>query len=81
MAIPTVTSSTLSYKRAMKEAGIKLVCEDERDWINSLARLIENVEFRKEVGERGLKYVDEKFNKESHIRQWDMVFNSLGFYF
>lgn len=81
MAIPTVTSSTLSYKRAMKEAGIKLVCEDERDWINSLARLIENIEFRKEVGGRGLKYVDEKFNKESHIREWDMVFNSLGFYF
>ena len=81
MAIPTVTSSTLSYKRTMKEVGFKLACEDERDWINSLARLIENVEFRKEVGERGLKYVDEKFNKESLIRQWDMVFNSLGFYF
>ncbi len=80
MGIPTIVSATPSYVRAMNEAGIaSFVHNTENEWIESIENVINNEKYRESVGSLGRKYVTERYNSDAIIKQWDRVFNSIGF--
>ena len=78
MGMPTVTSATKAYDRAMKTAGTPLSCANDDEWLEALTNLIESSALRKQMGERGLKCVATRYNYESKLKQWDEVFRSIG---
>ena len=80
MGIPTIVSATPSYVRAMNKAGIaSFVHNTENEWIESIENVINNEKYRESVGSLGRKYVTERYNSDAIIKQWDRVFNSIGF--
>jgi spore maturation protein CgeB len=78
MGMPTITSSTKAYDRAMRAAGTPLSCANDNEWFRVLTNLIENSASRKRMGELGLDCVRTNYNYESRLEQWDKVFQSIG---
>ena len=81
MGMPVVTSATPAYERAMSEVGVSLTCKDDAEWMQKLGGLIVDEGLRREAGELGKKYANQKFSKEKLLEQWDSVFASIGFHF
>ena len=79
MAMPVVTSASPAYERAMNEAGIDLTVKDEAGWIETIGRLSEDEVLRRETGEIGRRYVENKFSESKLLEKWDLLFESLGF--
>jgi glycosyltransferase involved in cell wall biosynthesis len=77
MAMPTLTSASLSYLRAMKAAGTDLTVKDETDWLAKLEWLIEDEDARRESGTLGKAYVDDEFSEPNFLARWEDVFASV----
>jgi glycosyltransferase involved in cell wall biosynthesis len=77
MGLPTVTSATPAYTRAMREAGQDLTCSSQREWIERLLHLIDHEEARRAAGEAGRTHAEGRYSNERLMEAWDRVFGSL----
>lgn len=77
MGMPTVTSSTPAYNRAMLKAGLDMTCLNKKEWINTIERYILDEKIRRIAGTKGQRVVDETYSINKTLKQWDNVFNSI----
>ena len=77
MGMPTVVSSTPAYVRTMGEAGQDLHCADEREWSDTLIRLIRSQDARSQAGRSGRAFAEQRYGDEALLSAWDRMFESL----
>jgi hypothetical protein len=77
MGLPTVTSATPAYRRAMAAAGQRLACESEREWVEALTALIEDEAQRESAGRDGRAHAEREYGDERLLAAWDRVFESF----
>jgi hypothetical protein len=77
MGMPTVTSATPAYVRAMDGAGQDLHCNSEAEWSRMLVRLIEDGGAREEAALRGREFAEREYGEERLLAAWDRVFDRL----
>jgi hypothetical protein len=78
MGMPTVTSSTPAYVRAMEAAGQDLHCGSEDDGAATLLRLIEHQDARAEAARTGRAFAEREYGDDRLLAAWDAVFNGLS---
>lgn len=79
MGMPTLTSATPAYVRAMRAAGLDMTCNDQLDWEHLLERYIVDRDAREEAGRRGYRYADDSHSDRRLLERWDALFESIGF--
>lgn len=77
MGIPTVTSATPAYIRAMDKCGLQLYCQDNKEWVEKLEKLIVDSKARKYAGMKGKKCADTFYSQEHYLKQWDNLLQSV----
>jgi hypothetical protein len=77
MGMPTVTSATPAYVRAMRGAGQDLHCASEAQWPEVLERLIDDKGARERAGRGGRAFAECAYGDERLIDAWDRVLDSL----
>jgi glycosyltransferase involved in cell wall biosynthesis len=77
MGLPTVTSSTPAYARAMAGAGQNLHCSSEGAWTEALVSLIDDDAAREHAGRSGRAFAEREYAEERLLEAWDRVFESL----
>lgn len=78
MGLPVLTSPTPSYKKAMAQAGISMLCQDETDWYNQLKYYITNEAERRKEAQKGRLFVEENHSDNAEALRWISLFNSVG---
>lgn len=77
MGIPTVTSATPAYIRTMDKCGLQLYCQDNKEWVEKLEKLIADEGARQDAGQRGKSFVEQYYNEEIKLLQWDKLIESV----
>jgi len=77
MGMPTVTSATPAYDRAMAKASLCMSCSDEKQWIEKIEEYIVNEKLRRRDGLVGNKITKQYYSEEATLKQWDDLFKSL----
>jgi len=77
MGMPTITSSTPAYKRAMKKAELNMDCSNIQEWITTIDKYIFDEKERRNAGIRGLEATNLYYDLNETINQWDKVFDSI----
>jgi hypothetical protein len=77
MGMPVVTSATPAYVRAMRGAGQDLDCTSEAQWVEVLARLIDDDDARERAGRGGRAFAEHEYGDERLLAAWDQVLDSL----
>jgi hypothetical protein len=78
MGMPTVTSSTPAYARAMRGAGQDLHCDSEARWTEVLLRLIEDAGAREQAARTGRAFAEREYGDERLLDAWDRVLETLA---
>jgi hypothetical protein len=77
LGMPTVTSATPAYRRAMERAGLSMACASETEWRDTLEHYLLDVSARREAGERGKETADRYYSEDRILAQWDAVIASV----
>lgn len=78
LGMPTVTSATPAYVRAMRAAGLDITCESPADWRATLSSLILDERSRHRIGKTGLGFANTMYSPERVLAQWESLWSSLG---
>jgi len=77
MGMPTITSATSAYDRAMNAIGFPMTCHTEDDWFYTIEQYIGNEEARRIAGLKGKEFAETEYSETKILQQWDTLFNSL----
>lgn len=77
MAMPTLTSGSPAYRRAMEGAGLDMTCDDSDEWAKTLARYGSSEDLRRDAGEKGRRFCLEHHSEEKVLTRWDALFDSV----
>jgi len=77
LAMPTLTSATPAYERAMADAGMSMTCRSAVDWETTIDRFLEDHDGRAEAARRGRRYALEEHSQERLLARWDRLFESV----
>lgn len=77
MGMPTITSATPAYKRAMAKAGLSMDCHDKNEWLDSLEKYITDETARRTAGVAGRALAESAYSEEIILQKWDKLLNSL----
>ncbi len=77
MGMPTVTSATPAYDRAMARAGLSTTCRTEAEWVNTLEKCIEDESGRRHHGVIGRAFSESDYGEASILERWDKLFVSI----
>ena len=77
MAMPVLASSTAAHLRAMSESGLEMSCASHQEWRSALEYYTGSEQARKQAGQRGKTFVEEKHSEEKTLALWDQAFNSV----
>jgi len=77
MGMPTLTSSTVSYSRVMKDSKIHLGCNNDNEWLKNLNNLASNQELRKNIAIKGKDYAQKNYSEIIVLEKWDNLFKSI----
>lgn len=77
MGMPTVVSATPAYARAMQQCELSMACNTLKDWRETLQRYIGSEDARREAGQRGKEFVEQRHSEKAMLSQWDEVFFSI----
>jgi glycosyltransferase involved in cell wall biosynthesis len=77
LGMPTVTSATPAYVRAMHDAGLDLTCESPEAWHATLTKLIEDEDARRRAGETGRAFATETYSPARMLARWDALWASV----
>jgi len=78
LGIPALVSTTPSYVRAMRGAGVDMACETEADWLAAVASLADDEQARHEAGERGRNWAEENHGDARLLARWDAALDSVA---
>jgi hypothetical protein len=78
LGMPTITSATPAYTRAMRDAGIDMTCDTPERWHATMTRLIVDDEARRYGGQAGLAFATTTHSSESVLARWDALWRSIG---
>jgi len=74
--IPVVASET-TYGNTVRAAGCGFVAKTPQKWIKYLGRLITNSDLRREMGERGRKYVLRERTYDANAWRWAEAYSAI----
>lgn len=77
LGMPTVTSATPAYERAMLKAGLNMSCRDENEWFDILEEYICDERARCTAGVAGLHVAETEYSEQAILQEWDQLFSSL----
>ena len=77
LGLPCLTSATPAYVRVATQAGVNSTCELSSDWLENFKRLLNDRYFAREEVLRGQNYIHENHNRDSILRKWDLVIESV----
>lgn len=77
IGMPTITSASPAYSRAMNKAGLNMTCNSEDDWLVLIEEYINNKTLREKAGLKGREVAALGYSKEIMLEQWDKVFRSV----
>ena len=77
MGMPTITSSTPAYNRSMDKAGLPMTCANEKQWIATIEKYLNDENLRRKAGLAGKKLTELEYNEEITLKKWDALFKSL----
>ena len=77
MGMPTVTSATPAYSRAMASAQLPMACRDESEWLQTLERYMVDEPARRAAGMAGKALADSQYGEDDVLQRWDALFESL----
>jgi glycosyltransferase involved in cell wall biosynthesis len=77
MGVPTLTSATPAYRRAMALAGLDMACENMEQFRSRLDSFAADRSLREAAGQRGLEVVREHYSAAAMLGKWDHVFESI----
>ncbi len=77
MGLPTIVTATPAHSRAMEAAGLKMACQSENDWAETIEHYMEDQSAREEAGKKGRAYAAEFNSDEKILKQWDHLFESI----
>lgn len=78
MGVPTITSPTPAYVRAMRGAGLDLTCEDDAAWERAIDRLAGDEAARREASARGRAHAETEHGEAALLARWDAVLASIS---
>jgi hypothetical protein len=78
VGLPTLTTSTPPYVRAMQAAGVDMTCTTAADWSEKLTWLSDDENSRRQGGELGRAFATTMHDSETTLAEWDRAFESLG---
>jgi hypothetical protein len=81
LGLPTLTGPLPSYKRLQKNLGIDFVCDDEIDWRQNIELFALDTPSRQRYRTRFEAYLAANHSKDTLLRRWDGVFESLDRYY
>jgi hypothetical protein len=76
MGVPTLTSATPAYRRAMALAQLDMACEDSQ-WPERLSAYSADPARRGAAGRRALEVVRNHYSAAAMLNKWDDVFRSI----
>ena len=77
LGVPTLTSATPAYRRAMQRAGLDMACDSLADWHDKLLRYATDEGARARAGELGLRIANGDYSSGEMMLRWDRVLGSL----
>ena len=78
LGLPVLASASDAYVRVTQEAGVgATTCRNAEDWRAALERYGPDDDGRREIAERGLRYVADHHSEEQLLTRWDGVFESI----
>jgi hypothetical protein len=77
LGMPTVVSSTPAYVRAMRQCGLEMHCLSEQQWEQTLLAYMADEEARREAGQRGKAFAEERHGEQIILKRWDALFSSV----
>ncbi len=77
MGMPVLTSPTPEYKKIMEQCGIDMICYTPEDWEEKLINYMYDKKERTNVGLLVKKFVENNYNENKLLSQWDNVFESV----
>lgn len=77
LGVPTLTSATPAYRRAMARAGLDLACQSTAEWQERLALLADSPQERTAAAARGTTAANTEYSSGEMMRRWDAVLESL----
>lgn len=77
MGMPTITSATPAYSRAMARADLPMACRDEQDWLQTLEHYMVDEPSRRTGGMAGKALAESAYGEQVILKQWDALFESL----
>ncbi|MBZ5570403.1 MAG: hypothetical protein LAO09_00810 [Acidobacteriia bacterium] len=77
MGMPVLASSTVAHMRAMQESGLTMACGTGEEWRAALEYYTSNEYARREAGQRGRAFAEERHSEEKTLASWDKVFDSV----
>ena len=78
LGLPTLTSFSYSYKEAMDEAKLDMICYKKQDWIDKIVYYYNNDKIRKIDGKKSFNYVIKHHSDKIEIEKWDKAFETLN---
>jgi hypothetical protein len=80
LGLPALTGPLPSYKRLQNNLGIDFVCDDDIDWRRNIELFASDTPSRQLYISRFESYLATNHSKDSLLRRWDKVFESLRCY-
>lgn len=77
LGIPTMTSASPAYQRAMAACDLDMTCETSADWETKVELYLQNEDLRREAGERGRRYTETHHCQMAVLSRWDRLFESV----
>jgi len=77
LGLPCLTSPSPAYSRVASSAGVKVVCDSPRVWLENFNNLLNNPTFALEEVLRGQNYLSENHNREILLNKWDQAIESV----
>lgn len=77
LGMPTITSATPAYVRAMESAGVSMTCATSSEWEETLRQAIIDEETRATAAENGARFSATEHSQEKLLARWDRLFESV----
>ena len=77
IAIPFVATAYGTNYRIMQDGVQGFMASNEKEWIDALIRLVDDVQLRRQMGQAGRKTVEELFSVEANFPKYLQVFKTV----
>ncbi|PYE38798.1 glycosyltransferase involved in cell wall biosynthesis [Rhizobium sp. PP-F2F-G20b] len=75
--IPSVVSRTQTYSDVISNGVTGLLCDTSEEFYNNIARLVDDLALRKEIGQNGQLQVMKSYSLEKLSQNWPAMFSSV----